>query len=423
MSLNQATSTKQLTTSDPVKNERDSQSAFRTMALLLLAISLCSTGCQFEGTDEDGFGRVRSNSGYGTIDGISGFVHLLKSRGLNVRQSSRISPLIERYETIIWAPDRQYPPTAKAIERLQRWVDDGSNYRRLIFVGPGFRSRKLLVSKQIDLAKDEEKERAVRRRSEKLIESDFYRYFNSMNVESCEWFELTKIENQPIANVTGPWSEDVPSDQLEIYTSDFEFKIPPDLKPDASASNKRAEVLLAGDGHNLVYRIPPKNPHYYNNTYGNVSTDENGDESTGIFIVCNGSFFQNYGLVNPANQILAKKIADQCEGEVMVLQSGPEAIHVTDSLAPEENGWAWLQKRPLRDIVPFFLLLATVTFFAVFPIHGRPKRIRLRPEKTFADHIRATGLLLKSSKDRDDDQWAKKTIEKYHNNASDKKII
>ena len=406
-----------------VRNDYQRQAAIGTVAILLITLSICLTGCQFEGMDDDGFGRIRSNSGYGSIDGISGFVHLLKSRELDVNQSSRISPLIERYETIIWAPDRLYPPTDKAIERLQRWVDDGPGHRRLIFIGPGFRSRKLLDKKQVELANGEEKERALRRLSEKLIEFDYRRYYDSLDSESCEWYKLEKIENRPIIEVTGPWSDDIPVDQLEIYTGNYDFKIPTDLKPKRSASDLRAEVLLIGDGHNLVYRIPPNESNYNANTFNDYSTYENEDDSTGIFIICNGSFFQNYGLANPANQQLAKKIADQCAGKVLVLQSGPQPIVVTESLAPEENGWAWLQKRPLRDIVPFFLLLATFTFFAVFPIHGRPKRIRLRPEKTFADHIRATGLLLKSSKDHDGDKWAKKTIKKYHDASSDKKIL
>ena len=408
---------------DPVKRDHRWQIAVRTMALLLSTFSICFTGCQFESMDDDGFGRIRSNSGYGTIDGISGFVHLLESRGLEVNQSSRISPLIERYKTIIWAPDRQIPPSEKAIERLQQWVDDGHGDRRLIFIGPGFRSRRLLEIKQVELASDADKERAVRRLSEKSIEHDYNRYYGSMEYESCEWYELKKIKNQLILDVTGPWSNDVPADQLEIYTGNYDFKIPADLKPKRGDSNPRAEVLLAGDGHNLVYRIPPKEIDYYDNSFNNYGTDTYENDSAGIFIVCNGSFFQNYGLANSANQELAKKIADQCKTKVMVLQSGPQPIAVTDSLAPEENRWAWLQKRPLRDIVPFFLLLATVTFFAVFPIHGRPKRIRLRPEKTFADHIRATGLLLKSSKDPGGDEWAKKTIKKYHDNTSDKKIL
>ena len=402
------------------KNVRRGPSSLPMMVLLLIVISLFLTGCDFDVTDDDGFGRVRSNNGYGSIDGISGFVHLLKSRRLNVRQSSRISPLIERYKTIIWAPDRHLPPSKKAIERLEQWADEGLGDRRLIFVGPGFRSRKLLEAKQIELADDAVKERAVRRRNEKLIEFDYYGYSNTVNSGSCDWYNLKKIKNQLVSDIEGPWSDDIPTDQLEIYTGTYDFNIPTNLKPDPTASDRRAEVLLSGDGHNLLYRIPPLNSYHYDDTYG---TYDMVSDSTGIFIVCNGSFFQNYGLVNSANQKLAGKLADLCEGDVMVLQSGPEPIVVTDSLAPEENGWAWLQKRPLRDIVPFFLLLATFTFFAVFPIHGRPKRIRLRPEKTFADHIRATGLLLKSTKDRDDDQWAKKTIKKYQDNSSEKKVL
>ena len=421
MNSNEENLAKCLADFDPSENDQDIHSIFQTVALLLLAISICLTGCQFDGMEEDGFGRIRSNSGYGTIDGISGFVHLLKSRGLEVRQSSRISPLIERYDTILWAPDRDVPPSDKAIERLQKWVDDGAANRRLIFVGPGFRGRKLLDKIQVELADEAVRERAVRRRNEKLIESNYSRFYNTADLESCEWYKLEKTENKIILDVTGPWSEGIPTDQLEVYTGNYDFKIPPDLKPKQSSSDTRAEVLLAGDGRNLVYRIPPENPYYYDETSNNYGTYEEVGDSTGIFIVCNGSFFQNYGLVNSTNQKLAGRIADQCEGKVLVLQSGPGPIVVTDSLAPEQNGWAWLQKRPLRDIVPFFLLLATFTFFAVFPIHGRPKRIRLRPEKTFADHIRATGMLLKSSKDREGDEWAEKIIKKYHDGSLDKK--
>ena len=389
--------------------------ASRKLTSLLVCIVLfCFTGCDFEGLDEDGFGRVRSTSGYGTIDGISGFVHILKSRGLDVRQASRISPQIERYDTIIWAPDRAAPPSQKAVKRLERWVKDGQWGRRVVFIGPGFRSRKLLDKQQVALAKDELLERAIRRYHEKLIRSDYdFRinyWLGGADGEKCDWYELKSIDDQPIKNVSGTWSDGIKSSELNLYTGIYDFKIPADLKP-SPATDNRAEVLLKGDGHNLVYRIPGKYSYY--NYYANQESDDNG-----IFVVANGSFIQNYGLISPANQKLANKVADVCSGDVLVLQSGPRAIEVTESLAPEQNGWAWLRQRPLREIVPFFLLLATFTFFVVFPIHGRPKRIRLHPEKTFADHIRATGQLLKASKGRD---WAKNFMQKYHGSSSDKK--
>ena len=409
-----------------------------TLALCLLLI--CFVGCGIDNIDDDGFGKIRSTSGYGAVDGISGFVHLLKSRGLNVRQSGRISPQIERYDTIIWAPNRDLPPSAAAIERLERWIQDGYSDRRVVFIGPGFRGRKLLDKKQIELSDDETVERAVRRYQEKLIHGKFQPgvnfWFGSGDGKTCDWYELTEIQSTPIKKVSGPWAVGRSADDLELYSGKYDFKIPADLKPSSDSPTNandididngevnndygyenegyyddRAEVLLTGDGHNLVYRIPPKFNYY-------KYYDNNENENIGVFVVANGSFLQNYGLVNPGNQRLANKVADVCSGDVLVLQSGPQPIKVTESLSPEKNGWEWLGKRPLRDIVPFFLLLATFTFFVVFPIHGRPKRIRLHPKKTFADHVRATGQLLKASRGRD---WAKQIIQKQFDSSSDKK--
>lgn len=398
--------------------------------MFFISLFVGSTGCQFENLEDDGFGRVRSNSGYGAIDGISGFVHLLELRDLKVRQSGRISPLIERYDTIIWAPNRDLPPSDAAIERLQSWVNEGRNDRRLIFIGPGFRSRNLLNKKQIELADDENLERAIRRYNEKLMRYDYNYYFGYADEQTCKWYEVTEIENEPITNISGPWSSGLPTNEMEIYTGIYDFRIPNELQPISNSANRedsdddRATVLLTGDGHNLVFRIPPSNSYYdddvdyYDFDDGDAAADQRGNESSGTFIVTNGSFLQNFGLVNVANQMLANRVANQCAGNVLVLQSGPQPIDVTESLAPEQNGWAWLQQRPLREIAPFFLLLATFTFFAVFPIHGRPKRIRLRPEKSFADHIGAIGQLLKSSKGR---AWAEKAIQKYHDSSPDKK--
>ena len=417
------------------KNQKATRASSNIAPTLLIGLCvLCFAGCGIDSIDDDGFGKVRSTGGYGAIDGISGFVHVLKSRGLNVRQSSRISPQIERYDTIIWAPNRIFPPSDAAIERLERWIDNGRGGRQVIFIGPGFRSRQLLDKKQIELADNENLERAVRRYQEKVIKGRFrpgnHYWYGSGDGESCDWFEMTKIENEPIKNISGPWADGESADELELYSGIYDFEIPTDIQPAPASETKdndddenyvgnddyydgRAIVLLAGDDHNLVYRIPQKS-NYYN--YYQYDYDEK-DES-GVYIVANGSFLQNYGLVNPGNQKFTNKIADLCSGEVLVLQSGPQRIEVTESLSPEKNGWEWLSKRPLRDIVPFFLLLATFTFFVVFPIHGRPKRIRLHPEKTFADHIRATGQLLKASKGRD---WAKKVMQKHLDGSSDKK--
>lgn len=419
------------------------------VAVILVAVIV--SGCDLENGEDDGFGKIRSDSGYATVDGISGFVHLLKQRGFSVRTATRISPLIERYNTILWSPDREMPPTEKAIDRLEQWVNGGSEPRALIFIGPGFRGRQWLDKKQLEMASDEMLEKSIRRYSEKLIGGRYQRryFWGQASGERCRWYELASIDDRPIRRLEGPWSEGLADGTTEVYSGTYEFRIPAALNPSASSagqslpsSDRRAEVLLTGDGLHLVYRIPAEGrsvnsfgdefeggfAEAYGGEYGGEYGDEYGgvadaddvsgdDDVSGIYVVANGSFVQNFGLIGLGNQRLANRLAGVCGNEVLVLQSGPGAIEVTRSLAPEKNGWAWLGQRPLREIVPFFLLLATVTFFVAFPIHGRPKRIRLRREKTFADHVRATGRLLKSTKG---EQWAQDAIKKYDDRTSDK---
>jgi len=273
-------------------------------AVFIAMLFTACTGCEVANIDDDGFGRIRSNSGYGAIDGISGFVHLLESRGLDVRQSSRISPVIERYNTIVWAPDRVLPPSKAAIKRLKTWVNDGYASRRLIFIGPGFRSRKLLDQKQIELAGDENLERAIRRYNEKLIRYPHPYHYRYVEEESCDWYDLTRIDNQPIKTITGPWSNSLSTGETELYTGIYDFKIPSEIRPKNSPStspnSKRAVVLLSGDGHDLVYRIPAKKKFQNYGYYDGDGYEERIDETAGIFVVSNGSFIQNYGLVNPA---------------------------------------------------------------------------------------------------------------------------
>ena len=222
------------------KNQKATPASSNIAPTLLIGLCvLCFAGCGIDSIDDDGFGRVRSTGGYGAIDGISGFVHVLKSRGLNVRQSSRISPQIERYDTIIWAPNRIFPPSDAAIERLERWIDNGRGGRQVIFIGPGFRSRQLLDKKQIELADNENLERAVRRYQEKVIKGRFrpgnHYWYGSGDGESCDWYELTQIENERIKNISGPWAEGESADELELYSGILDFTIPTEIQPAPAA--------------------------------------------------------------------------------------------------------------------------------------------------------------------------------------------
>jgi len=136
-----------------------------------------------------------------------------------------------------------------------------------------------------------------------------------------------------------------------------------------------------------------------------------------IFVFSNGSALMNLGMANAQNRKLAGELLYETRGPVMLLESGPAEIEVRSTYAPNESGWEWLTREPIGNIVPFFLLLSVLAFFAVFPIHGRPRRIDLEKKKTFQDHIKATGRLLKSNSNRN---WAMEVIKRYKKRSGNK---
>ena len=380
------------------------------VALMLLILSGCSESEKDFGSNQD-YGKIRGPSaGYASVDGLSGLVTMFRDQGRTVQHANRISPRIERFETILWCPNNLGPPSERAIERLDQWLA-GGYYRTLIYAAPGFRGKDSLMRRQVDFASGEDRAKALRRYNEYLIRKNSYSVwdgsylnalFNNVEETECDWFNQKQGQNEKITRLQGQWSDVVDVAEADLYAGDLELEIPddvPDLKVEAGYAYKNrierdTEVLLESDGRTLAWRMfCPDN-----------------EEFGSVFLFSNGSPLFNLGLANRENRQIAMDLIDQSGGDVLVLQSGPGPIEVRDSYAPETSGWEWLQRKPLNTIIPFFLLLSVFTFFAVFPIHGRPRHIDTQPKRTFAGHIRATGRLLNSPKNR---SWAMRAIKSY----------
>ena len=380
------------------------------VALLLLILSGCGEEEKDYGSSRD-YGKIRGPmAGYVSVDGLSGLVTMFRDQGRTVRQANRISPRIERFETILWCPNNLDPPSQRAIERLDEWLA-GGYYRTLIFVAPGFRGKDSLMRRQVDIAAGEDRAKALRRYNEYLIRKIGYdvwdggvtKFLNDEDTDAeCEWYSQTKGTSEKITRLDGQWGDEIDVAQSDLYSGNLELEIPDDLpmlkvRPGhsyMSRVDRDTEVLLESDAGPLAWRMfCPDN-----------------EEFGSVYLFSNGSPLMNLGLANRENRKLAIELIDQTAGDVLVLQSGPGPVEVRDSYAPETSGWEWLQRRPLNTIIPFFLLLSVFAFFAIFPIHGRPRHIETQPKKTFAGHIRATGRLLNSPKNR---SWAKKAIKSY----------
>ncbi len=397
--------------------------------LLLVGVALLITtitGCGIlEDTDYGSFndyGKIHGQAaGYASVDGLSGLITLLRNEGRTTRRAPRISPLIDRFDTIVWCPNRLKPPSEEVIDRLELWLAEG-NYRSIIYVAPGFRGKHTLLKQQLAMVPDSapEKENAIRRYNEYLSEQQLSRYEDRFqfamlgeSVEGeCKWFTQEDGVDEKISNIEGEWSNIVAIEGADLHKGKLILEIKDDLeRAQASSGNayhfgdrsyqRDSETLLEHSDGVLLSRI--------------YCPDE--EDRGQIFVFSNGSALMNLGMANAENRKIAGELIAQTRGPVMLLESGPAEIEVRNTYAPNESGWEWLTRKPIGNIVPFFLLLSVVAFFAVFPIHGRPRRIDLEKKKTFRDHINATGRLLKSDSNRN---WAMKVIKRYKNRSGDK---
>ena len=401
----------------------------RLSRLLHLSLALLigiSTGCGvLEETDYGSFndyGKIHGQSaGYASVDGLSGLITLLRNDGRTVRGAPRISPLIDRFDTIVWCPNRVPPPSSQVIDRLELWLSEG-NHRSIIFVTPGFRGESTLMKQQLAMVPNSapEKENAIRRYNEYLSVEHPSRYENRysfmMTSQSgegeCKWFIQEDGVDEKITKVDGRWSDMITIEDTNLHTGSLRLKVKDDLEnaqaPSGNAYDDRkksfereSESLLEHSDGVLLSRI--------------FCPDE--EDRGQIFVLSNGSALMNLAMANAENRKIAGELINQTRGPVMILESGPAEIEIRNTYAPNESGWEWLTRKPIGNIVPFFLLLSVVAFFAVFPIHGRPRRIDLETKKTFRDHINATGRLLKSNSNRN---WALEVIRRYKNRSGDK---
>ena len=184
------------------------------IALLLAAM----TGC--EETDYGSFndyGKIHGlDAGYASVDGLSGLITLLRNEGRTVRRAPRISPLIDRFDTIVWCPNRLTPPSDEVIDRLELWLSEG-NYRSIIFVAPGFRGKNTLMKQQLAMVPNSgpDKENAIRRYNEHLSEQTFSRYDDRFQFMvpgepvdgECKWFTQDAGVDEKITTISGQWSD------------------------------------------------------------------------------------------------------------------------------------------------------------------------------------------------------------------------
>jgi hypothetical protein len=385
-------------------------------ATCLLLCLLPFVGCGMGGDIDKDYGRRRGAGGGTSVNGTAVLAGMFEDAGHRVSSWRRLSPRLEDFDVLVWAPDSFVPPDEETRDRLEEWLRNKPN-RTLVYIGRDYDAAADYWSKIQPLAPPEQTMEVGRRLAK--ARADHAQARTALPKEQyARWFvarrgtgpkTVTQLEAADPA-----WLDGVDPSKVEIT---LEGTLDPPTVADIPGRNRsdllESEVLLRSGGDALVTRV----------------TDPSWDGSQ-ILVVANGSFLLNLPLVNHEHRKLAGKLIDQCgePAEVAFLESGPEGLPAydrepdTDYPTGAEVFTVW----PLGAIALHLVVLGILFCFAEFPIFGRPleddglspavlvtaalgglagvlviasRREETDGESDFGNHIRAMGGLLQSTGD------------------------
>ena len=384
-------------------------------ALFMALLCLVQTGC-FEYPTDFTYGKAGDQS----VNGVSVFANLLRERGHSVSVKSRLTRRIEKFDTIVWAPNNSGHPPENVSAWLEQWLNNG-NPRVLIYIGRSYDAKLDFIRGKFENAEPEQREQWRRELADEILQSRRNGFDWSIFASGSEtnyWFGTEEESAEVVTKLGGPWSEGVDVEKANIDCdsllkplkdyNDEEFipqqtTAPDDDSPkyvfeqnwDKGFREKTMQMreLLTVDGMPFAFEVfPQANPNQK------------------LIIISNGSFFLNYPLVKPENRKLAAKVADEVTGDVVFLESDFRWPRVGGAANDPALRWTWIGRAPMNYIVPHFLLWGVLYCFAFYPNFGRPKRIQFHPPKAFRSHVKAVASILGRSKEK---SWAREVVDMW----------
>lgn len=378
------------------------RSALRGLMLALLAVALPTVmlpiafDAPLAAQETDplvDYGSIRPD-GAKSLNGFTEFAKLYEGRGCEVRRWNRLSPRIDKYSTIVWAPTVERPLTEEERTRLERWMAEGWN-RTLVVILPEYRADRDYFERMLPQV-DPTQQQTYRRRLSEAIADDLTRLGSDPEPIDDPWFDRGRRRGRRVVErITGDLADGL-GDRVPQVVIDRDLRVPIEEDPEG----RQYAVLLSADRRPFVVSI------------------WDPDTEASIIVVANASFLCNYGMTNDGNRILAENLANwTCyEGEpVLFLESGDRPLPVTDT---EESGQPmfsdWMKVWPLSFLTPHLLLIGVLIYFVYLPIFGRPRRLPKPAVSDFGRHVEAVGGLLERTGDR---RRAAEKIRHYHDHV------
>ena len=356
-----------------------------------------------------------------SINGVSVFANLLSDRGHSVVRKRRLTKRINKFDTIIWAPDNEMHPPENVGAWIEEWLaGSGSQTNKvLVYIGRAYDAKTDYYKGKAQTSAPEYQESWRRELAEVLVNDREYFWGSRDDEQEPYWFKKDSPDLIDDTKIAGPWSEEVDTTAINLNCDELLLPVEnyndESLYPIATYDTNDAD----NDRYDYVYVNPQaefRNSELESNALLTVDGKPFAFEirskygSGKIIVISNGSFLLNYALLNPEHQKLAEKVADEVIGDVVFLESAAQWPRVGGAADDPALQWTWIGKAPMTYIVPHFLFWGVLYCFAFYPNFGRPKRIKFHPPKAFRGHVKAVGAILSRSKEK---SWAKEVIETW----------
>ena len=348
---------------------------FAAILIWLMTGCLMISGCKRPPKDlSTEYGKISGIEGGMSVNGTGVFADMFSAQGFRVKRRSKISPRINRYQTLVWFPDSHSCPKPEVTQAINTWLDSGYN-RTFIYVGRDYTARTDYLKDAIKRAPTgPDKEELLRQLAESDLEDTNreHQLWWKDDLKTCDWFDRTDRKHSKADELSGPMVLNVdPSAEVELS----------DMLVPTSSSSCNSDSLVTANKEEFAFKLTRPWDEYSQGK---------------LIVVSNGSFLVNYALIDTENRKLAGNLIDQCDpgGDVLFLESGPRGIKVSESDTNNHNRWSWVSQAPLRYIVPHFLMWGILFCFVFFPIFGRPRVIKPHSTSTFRNHINALGKMM-----------------------------
>ena len=387
------------------RRNRLTRSLWVTLAMALL---LVTAGCSELRTE---YGKSRGASGRKSLNGFGALRESFEQAGFRTRDVSRLSDRVSRTDVIIWTPQMLTPIGVKATGWFDRWLRRGG--RTLVYIVPDSGSEADYWQDAGDLAPPDQR-LEYRKRAAKSINQRMLWRINRESLQSNGWFRIEPTEQrESLGEVSGAWDDEAlerPALKVDAATEFEIVAFDPDAPNPMGGGNRGATGPGAVAWPVTEETSPTKTPI----DFAPLLLTENGKtivaevrserwRDSKILVVAGGSLLTNYAFTKEFSRELADQIVDESKP---VGSTEPMAGFLTTSWSqvpvsqrregvPKATGMELLTVWPLSIVTTHGVMLGLVICLVLWPIFGRPRRIRSSDQADFGDHLDAVAALMR----------------------------